>query len=752
MADQQTNVTGVNINNTDPYPRIYLGLTAGGTGFGGMINIAIEKDDYAVNPDYYIIPGMPGAQPQQSAMLEMPNGKLFGTTQSGGATNLGVLYEFDPASGTISKKFDFYLPFGSNPRGGLILGSNGKYYGVTSNGGVNANGAIYEYDFATNTATNVFNFLSATTGGNPSFGKLFEFNFGSGLCYGLTGSGGANGNGVLYSFDINTKVYTKIMDFTLATTGSVGFPCVFVKLNNKLYGTTQSGGANNAGILFEFDPSTNTFTKKFDFTGNTGARIGSAAIGGLLVIGSKLYGATQAGGATGVGAVFEYDPVTDIYTATSLAAATGSNPRSRVAQLSPTKLLCLASLGGANSQGAIFEYDFVLKTVTLRASFAAATLGNAPLGELIRSGVNGKWYTTASAGGSGSGGTLLEYDSNTFTLTKKIDFNLQTFGASVIGTMSRFDDTRIYGLLQRNSTNSLGSIFEYNIDTKVLTTKYSFAAGTDGNTPIGGLTLANGKLYGTTTIGGANNFGVLFEYDVNTSTYTKKFDFTGLVGVASGSQPTGPLFLASNGKLYGTCPFAGANNAGTIFEYVPSTNTFTKKYDFVLNNNFNIQPKSGIIEISGTLYFASVGNDNTGAPGTISSYVIATNTHTVLYNFVPATGRTPYGRIVLGDDGKIYGTTASGGANALGVLWSYDIGGNVYTKLFDFTSISGNTIKTELFKGPHGKFYTIAQLGGAYGIGTVISYDSTNNTLTKLFDLRPDRGGTPLTAMFTQVL
>ena len=65
---------------------------------------------------------------------------------------------------------------------------------------------------------------------------------------------------------------------------------------------------------------------------------------------------------------------------------------------------------------------------------------------------------------------------------------------------------------------------------------------------------SNGKLYGLTEFGGTNNLGVLFEYDISTSTYTKKIDFD---GANHGSEPKGTLLEASNGKFYGTTTKGG---------------------------------------------------------------------------------------------------------------------------------------------------------------------------------------------------
>ena len=54
-----------------------------------------------------------------------------------------------------------------------------------------------------------------------------------------------------------------------------------------------------------------------------------------------------------------------------------------------------------------------------------------------------------------------------------------------------------------------------------------------------------------TSAGGANNDGVIFQYNLSTSTYTKLIDFTGTSGAAIGANPYGSLIQASDGNLYG---------------------------------------------------------------------------------------------------------------------------------------------------------------------------------------------------------
>ena len=105
-----------------------------------------------------------------------------------------------------------------------------------------------------------------------------------------------------------------------------------------------------------------------------------------------------------------------------------------------------------------------------------------------------------------------------------------------------------------------------------------------GANPYGDLMqTSDGKLYGMTSHGGTNNEGTLFQYDPSTSTLTKQLDFA---GVSNGDGPYGSLILSSNGKLYAMTQFGGTNNYGVLFEYDPATSTYTKKSDFDVTDGY----------------------------------------------------------------------------------------------------------------------------------------------------------------------
>jgi uncharacterized repeat protein (TIGR03803 family) len=79
---------------------------------------------------------------------------------------------------------------------------------------------------------------------------------------------------------------------------------------------------------------------------------------------------------------------------------------------------------------------------------------------------------------------------------------------------------------------------------------------------------AGGNLYGTTYHDGSSGYGMVFKLapqSNGTWLFTDLHDFTG----PDGAYPFGGVILDSNGNLYGTTSSGGANGAGVVFEITP---------------------------------------------------------------------------------------------------------------------------------------------------------------------------------------
>ena len=77
-------------------------------------------------------------------LIQLPDGLLYGTTFAGGAFGGGTVFAIDPISGafTIVASLDTATT-GSGPQGGLLLGSDGNLYGMTTQGPSGSLGTIF---------------------------------------------------------------------------------------------------------------------------------------------------------------------------------------------------------------------------------------------------------------------------------------------------------------------------------------------------------------------------------------------------------------------------------------------------------------------------------------------------------------------------------------------------------------------------------------------------------------------------------
>jgi uncharacterized repeat protein (TIGR03803 family) len=139
--------------------------------------------------------GHDGAYSDAALAVDL-QGHLYGTTNSGGKSEFyGVAFELTPETGSILHSFSGGDD-GSEPDAGLILDAAGNLYGTTSVG--SKNGVVFELTPGTGgkwTETVLHRFSSTSDGSEPYAGVVFDT---SGLLYGTTKIGGANGMGVVF--------------------------------------------------------------------------------------------------------------------------------------------------------------------------------------------------------------------------------------------------------------------------------------------------------------------------------------------------------------------------------------------------------------------------------------------------------------------------------------------------------------------------------------------------------------------------
>ena len=139
----------------------------------------------------------------------------------------------------------------------------------------------------------------AAVGFRPTGGLLLS---GTTL-FGTTSSGGANGSGSIFSVGISGANYRNLLSFTgTGGTANGAFPHGILAFSGTtLYGMTEAGGASKSGNIFSIGTSGSGYQNLLAFTGGSGTANGLFPLGSLSLVGTTLYGMTEAGGTPGNG-------------------------------------------------------------------------------------------------------------------------------------------------------------------------------------------------------------------------------------------------------------------------------------------------------------------------------------------------------------------------------------------------------------------------------------------------------------------
>lgn len=719
-----------------------IGITSqGAVQFGSIFNYTVGDSTLS---NVYELEGNPGMGLDNNGMIEI-GGKLYGCLAYGGANSTGIIYEYDPVTNNYTSIYDFISPTGSTPYCDLLLASNGKCYGTTSSGGTNNRGVIFEFDIASKTYTKKFDMVQSI--GYDCKSTLIQAT--NGKLYGLTSSGGSS-DGAIFEFDYNSNIFT-IKFYFDGLQGSIPKDRLLQASNGKLYGTTRGGGISGAGVIFEYDLITGTYSKKFDFISS----IGSQPQAGLIqATNGNLYGTTQYGGINGDGTIFEYNYTSNICTTKfsfdEYTNQGGYAPLSRLLQATNGKLYGTTSRGNSSTSytGSFFEFDPLTNTYINLVFLNSLNVSHfLPLGSPVMQASNGKIYGVLNEGGISNGGVIFEYNLNTNIVQKKIDLYFVSEGGNPYGSLVLASNGKFYGVNSGGLLNR-GVLFEYNSNTNSYTKKIDFS-NTTGMFPSGSLMQAsNGKLYGTTQMGGLHQNGILYEYEITTNTFTKKVDFSTLDFYACGS-----LLEASNGKFYGLARGDNSNyaNYGFLYEYNPTTNYIT--FIFSFTNSTGFMPNGSLIEASnGNLYgMTSEGGDF--QEGTIFQFNYNTHTLYKLYSFQSnIDGGYPLGSLIEATNGKLYGMTCTGGTFSRGTIFEYDYTSYIFTKKIDLTLSEGSNPTGSLMEASNGKLYGMTNAGGLFNDGVLFEYDYVANTYIKQIDFNsPLTGSKPFNSALLEV-
>jgi len=302
------------------------------------------------------------------------------------------------------------------------------------------------------------------------------------------------------------------------------------------------------------------------------------------------------------------------------------------------KLYGMAAEGGQNSVGVFgggtfFEYDLAIDQFRVLEHFGPA---NTALPGITTPLADGRPGLTEVAPGKlmglmQQGGYAFLYDIGTGVFTKP--FTVPNFNGGATNTPTRnyinqafikAADGKYYASTQTNSACPIGNPVGGSImrvtasgatPTLALTTPYlaNCQLAVYGHKILGFFAQANGKLYGSTAQGGVSNKGVIFEYNPTTNVYTRLYDFTG----GTTDYQCTALAFGKNGKLYGTAWGGGipepdwglSAGGGVLYEYNITTGAFAVKHNFTITgqsiNDMGVFPSGLINSLNGKLYGAT---------------------------------------------------------------------------------------------------------------------------------------------------
>jgi uncharacterized repeat protein (TIGR03803 family) len=462
-------------------------------------------------------------------------------------------------------------------------------------------------------------------------------------------------------------------------------------------------------------------------------------------VGQTYIGTRYDGGIDGLGEVFKMTTNGVVTNRTSLTGFAGFTPAGKPVQASNGKLYGITTQG-ALSGGVLYEYDYNTNVYTVKQRFEnpftvpPSTLPNTQYGSpttglLLSS--NGKIYGTIS--------NPITYEVFVFSYAPStgIYTNLDTISncQNAQGLM-QFTNGKLYFYTQEGLAGSGNQDFKlsmFDTLTKNTTHLFTFNNSLDGVQPINKLAAhSNGKLYGVTNGGGVNNNGTIFEFNPIGNIFTKKYDFS-----PSYFNLLSSFELASNGNFLLT-------EVNGIYEYNPIANTYTNKISTLESFYGNLTMATPGV------YYGIIITEifNTGLVNNfIYKYTHATNTFVINADldylkaglesyFLFAIGSEPAG-LVYANNGKLYGS----GLSNIFVEHTPSTSNSVRKFVFN-SGLNGANPSSDLVQHCTGKYYGVTSYGGISHDGAIIEYNPTSNAVVKKKDFTKfTTGATPIGAM-----
>ncbi len=683
-----------------------------------------------------------GIYPGRAGLLLATNGFLYGTTATGGSSNLGTIFRIDHSGSnyTVLKSFTGSGGEGKSPTTALVQAANGMLFGTTFAGGDSNAGTIFRINLDAGDYATLRSFNGGTSDGAAPSGALVQAT--NGMLFGTTSQGGTTNQGTVFTINLNGDGYQVLKSFMgTPADGSQPRAALVQGTDSLLYGTTYAGGTSNLGTVFYLNQNGSGYQVIKNFVGTNGANPSAPLV---LATNGVFYGTTLNGGTFGKGCVFQINPsgsgfqIVKDYQSDN---QDGGQPSAPVIQASDGILYGTTTFGGVGSrgsgtgQGTAFALNLNGEGYTVIWNFSEGGGDGVNAYASLVEATNGWLYSTTQNGGKYGQGTVFKMmkDGNGYTLLKSFaGTNLNPAlpdGASPMGTLIQGTDGALYGTTSLDYTAQVGlaglafgngTLFKLNLDGSGYQILKRFTGGTNGANPYAGLIQAtNGALYGTTQSGGTAGGGLIFKINSDGGGFIVLTNFSG----STGTESLAALLQGLDGALYGITASGGSGGRGTVFKINLDGSGFKVLKIFTsADGGFAWAPL--IQGLDGALY-GMTGTGGSHDAGTVFRMNPNGTGFTTLKAFTGTygDGRFASGGLVQARNGILYGTTSDGGANPPGVGTIFQLfpDGRGYAVLRSFNQdfYDGILPYAGLIQTSDGTLYGTTTAGGINQNGTI---------------------------------
>lgn len=360
------------------------------------------------------------------------------------------------------------LPNAANPQCGLVRDSAGNFYGTALNGGTGNAGVVYKLDAAGHYSV-LYNFTGGDDGASPYAALILDS---EGNLYGTAAKGGAANAGVV--FELTSSGQERVLySFKGGADGANPVASLFRDAAGNLYGTTENGGGG-AGVVFKLAADGEYKVLQSFSLANFLSGLFPAA-GVILDAKGNIYGTTAGGGNGG--------------------------------------------LGSCDGQGTVFKITGK-GVYSVLYNFQGCSDGDDPVGNLVFDSAGNIYGTASTRTGPGpDNGSVFKIDTaDVFSLVHVFGY-VGADGAVPEAGVAFDSQGNLYGTTEYGGPSGCpfsggfgcGTVFEVSA-ASLESVLYNFTGGADGAFPLGAIVVdPAGNLYGTTSMGGDNDAGVIFK-------------------------------------------------------------------------------------------------------------------------------------------------------------------------------------------------------------------------------------------------